>query len=399
MKNITLEQLILWTLVGCLALGQLGRATLAPAITIYPHDILIVVWSVYLLFFRRQKSFPQLSTAKTFLQHNTKYWVPFATIAIVSLAISELHAAQLLPLLYLGRIFVYGAFAFLLWSSSTLSHQKVLTGVLGVGLITLVTGLLQYVFIPDTRFLFILGFDDHYYRMIGTQLDPAFMGALFLIALSVVEHLAFLKKHPWVRFSLYLAFLIGIALTFSRASYLGFAVLSIYSFFAIKKPTAQKKLQTIGALIVATTLVVMVALTTTGEGTNIFRTASISARISTFTKTLPASPIEALIGTGLFYSPTRQLTTNTGLTTVPNQARVSDSLFGLLLQGVGILGIIAFVYVFGKIVVHLYRAKQHGVVQLLLVLLVITQFNNTLLQPFVLVTTLLTVTGYLREYR
>jgi hypothetical protein len=398
MNKITLETLFLWTLVGFLALGQLGRITLAPGIVLYPHDVLLVFWSVYLLFTHPKQCLTAIQSASTCLQRTTKYWLPFFGVATLSLLISELSAFQLTPFLYLARISMYGFFAFLLWSTSKLSAERILTAVLGLGIITLATGVMQYLFIPDTRFLYILGFDDHYYRMVGTQLDPAFMGALLLISLSVVEHLGFLQKNTKTKFSLYLAFLLGIALTFSRASFLGFGVLTAYSMLTKKKQVRQIATHTL-AVVIAVYVVVVVAHNTTGEGTSLFRTASISARVESFKQVLPNSLPEALIGNGVFYSQNQKLTTDTGVLTVPNQARVSDSLIGLLLQGVGILGLTTFVYMIGVILLWLYRAKQHAVVQLVVVLLVITQFNNTLLQPFVLVTTLLVCSSYLREYR
>ncbi|MDZ7586275.1 MAG: hypothetical protein U0946_00850, partial [Patescibacteria group bacterium] len=36
----------------------------------------------------------------------------------------------------------------------------------------------QYLFLPDTRFLLKFGWDEHYYRMIGTVLDPNYLGIM-----------------------------------------------------------------------------------------------------------------------------------------------------------------------------------------------------------------------------
>lgn len=399
MKKISLEQLFLWTLTGCLALGQLGRIVLTPAIKLYPHDIVIVLWSVYLLISQKQHLKNLCKTTQNYLWQNKQYWMPFFAVTTVSLVFVELRSPQLLPLLYVARITLYGVFAYLVWSVSELSSQKILSAVLGLGIISLVTGLLQYIFIPDTRFLFILGFDDHYYRMIGTQLDPAFMGAILLISLSVLEQLRSLQKKATLRRFLYLAFVLGIALTFSRASYIGFLVLSGYGVLVQKKLSKKLTLLPLVGSLLGILLIIGIGYTTSGEGTNLLRTASIQARLTTLQSSVPTNFSEALIGTGLFYSAVNRESTTTGIATVPNQAKISDSLLGILLQGVGILGILAFVYLFGTVLVRLHQAQKYALVQLLLMLLVITQFNNTLLQPFVLVTTLLVASGYLREYR
>ena len=39
-------------------------------------------------------------------------------------------------------------------------------------------GLGQYIFLPDTRFLLSYGWDEHYWRLIGTVLDPNYMGVM-----------------------------------------------------------------------------------------------------------------------------------------------------------------------------------------------------------------------------
>ena len=71
----------------------------------------------------------------------------------------------------------------------------------------------------------------------------------------------------------------------------------------------------------------------------------------------------------------------------------------MIFEGWGILGLLSFLY-WGYVGVSwLQQTGKQELLQLLLILLVITQFNNTVLQPFVLVSTLLLVSGYVKEYR
>ncbi|NCN50928.1 MAG: hypothetical protein GW762_01690 [Candidatus Pacebacteria bacterium] len=399
MKKITLESLLLWILIGCLALGQLGRVTLTPAIKIYPHDVLIVVWSAYLLVKHASKLFRVKNTVWAFLTKNMWSWLPFVGISVISLVAAQLHSFQLLPLLYLGRIILYFGFASLVLTLSTVTKKQLVSGVLSLGLITFATGLLQLVFIPDTRFLYSLGFDDHYYRMVGTQLDPAFMGALFLIALSAALHSSLLKKHPAFKRGYIGAMLVGIVLTFSRASYLGVVVIALHTIFVEKKRAKKDLLAVCAGFVLLTAIALGIAELSEGEGTNLLRTASISARATSLLATAPTTITAWLIGDGPFYSVVgRDVSSHTTLS-LPNQAKVSDSLLVMIFEGWGILGLLSFLY-WGYVGVSwLQQTGKQELLQLLLILLVITQFNNTVLQPFVLVSTLLLVSGYVKEYR
>lgn len=393
MKKITSEVLLLWVLVGMLALGQLGRISVTQSIRIYPHDLLLSFWLVYLVYVTRHRVPDFLLQTKKKLFKTWQLWVPFFASTTLSLLVAELQSPQALPLLYLGRIILYLFFAVVLWKFSRLTKEHFISGVIGLGLISLALGFLQLFFIPDTRFLFALGFDDHYYRMIGTQLDPAFLGAIFLVSLSAGLHSTLLKKHPTFKIGYTVVLIVGIILTFSRASYLGLFVLGIYEVLS-----AQKSALKLGLGILAFGIIAFIfSQSSSGEGTQLLRTASISARITSLKNSLPDTTQSWLIGKGPFYSVVGKETSQHATLSLPNQAKVSDSLVLHILNGWGILGIVSFVYLGGKIVLWLHRTKQHDSLQLLCCLLVITQFNNTLLHPFVLVSTLLLLSGYMRH--
>lgn len=75
-------------------------------------------------------------------------------------------------------------------------------------------GLVQFVWYPDLRNLWYLGWDPHYYRVFATLLDPNYVGILLVLTIFVLTYI-------FRRFNL-LTGVVGVALllTYSRSSYL-----------------------------------------------------------------------------------------------------------------------------------------------------------------------------------
>ena len=145
-----------------------------------------------------------------------------------------------------------------------LKREVIIESLLIVGMIILALGVAQYLIWPDLRGLKGLGWDDHYYRLVGTFLDPGFTGILMVLALLA----AFVKKkYVWVA-----VLLIGLALTYSRASYLALGAGMGYLFLVGK--------QRAWAVMFVVLLLVMIPILPRpgGEGVKLTRTASIAQR-------------------------------------------------------------------------------------------------------------------------
>ncbi|MFH0943402.1 MAG: O-antigen ligase family protein [Candidatus Beckwithbacteria bacterium] len=87
-----------------------------------------------------------------------------------------------------------------------------------------VFGLLQYLFLPDTRFLAQLNWDDHFFRLIGTIFDPSYLGLVLVLGL-ILFNFQLLPS---------LILLLSLFLTYSRSSYLSL-LLVIIALAIIKK--------------------------------------------------------------------------------------------------------------------------------------------------------------------
>ena len=396
----TIQKKGLWILVGLLALGQLGRVTLLPDIRLYPHDIFITLWCISLLLTNREKVMSAVTDlSKKILAFN--FFIPVLLILSSAFLLAQLQQPALLPLLYLLRTLFYGIFVYLLATTTSLTKKDFEQALISLGLISVVLGFLQLILIPDTRFLFILGFDDHYYRMIGTQLDPAFLGALLLISAFVTWHSTFLAKHSLVKTGCIVLFSLGILLTFSRATYLGYALTAL-ALTAHSKKIRQSILKNklgSGLVTIGIITVVFMARSTGGEGTNLLRTATITARIASVKEHLPRTRKEWIIGKGLFYSTVQNTTSTSGILEVPNQAKVNNSLLFFILESSGILGLAAWIYALLKGMQVLVLQGEKTLVYFIGILLLLSCFNNTAFQPFVLLTSLLGFAEVVREYR
>jgi len=179
-----------------------------------------------------------------------------------------------------------------------------------------VLGLAQYIFLPDMRLLKFIGFDDHYYRLIGSFYDPNFTGAVFSsLALYSVARKKYLHS---------LLFIILLALTFSRASYLAFAICLVYLLVRQKKYIILVLLPLLG-------VVVYFLPKPFGEGVNLARTFSIFSRFESWRQGIVLFLQKPLLGWG--YNTLRS----------PDGSRFQiDNSFIFLLATTGLAGLAGF---------------------------------------------------------
>jgi hypothetical protein len=256
--------------------------------------------------------------------------------------------------------------------------------------------------IPDARSLSILGWDDHYYRLLSTQLDPNFTGLLLVITMFWLWSLPFTfwqwLIHGLTTIQLKLVqktvtyigsglLLISIGLTFSRSTFLALAVgLSLFVTSRFFNQKQKKFLPQIALSLLAVTATILVTLHIApkpdGEGVNLWRTRSVYARIATSNNWMKSlDPYQVLLGRGLFVPPPEELSASTAATA--DHANLPDNFFVLLLSGFGVLGVLLSMIllssVSNKLKTDSYTLAILGSV------LTHSLFNNSLLQAFVLI--------------
>lgn len=160
-------------------------------------------------------------------------------------------------------------------------------------------GFLQYLFIPDLRFLINFGWDDHLNRLTGLYFDPAYIGFMAIIAFFLSFYICAKKNSLIFLIFIFsqLFFLAVLFLTYSRASYLALFVGLFYFFSKFHS----KRL--IRYLFVAKSISILIFLVFSilrfeGEGVRLARMTSINQRFDNYLQTLLIIKDYPLFGVG-----------------------------------------------------------------------------------------------------
>ncbi|MBI3956027.1 O-antigen ligase family protein [Candidatus Gottesmanbacteria bacterium] len=194
--------IVLWF---SLLLGQLGGIPLGDGVRLYVQDI--VLSALVLVSVARHGLIRKLPTFRLFLP-----------ITLFTLAgVLSLGSNFSTGFLYLVRWVAY-AFLYAVVLVSPLSVRFWLWWLARFGVALGAVGLVQFVWYPDLRNLWYLGWDPHYYRVFATLLDPNYVGILLVLTLFLLLYL--FRRVRWQMGAVGVALL----LTYSRSSYLALLV-------------------------------------------------------------------------------------------------------------------------------------------------------------------------------
>jgi len=198
-----------------LLFGQIVRLPIAQGITIYPHDLMVVLLLGYWIF-QKQK-----------VKINFTLFFPlqiFLLVALVSLIVNSFTQpfnAFLEGLAYCLRFFLYSGLYFVVLGQRKIRWELYLYT---TGVAFSLLGIIQYVLYPNLRNLSYLGWDPHYYRLFSTFLDPNFAGLFLVIAFILGLYIyRIVKKNYLIIFSQFVL-IVALILTLSRSSWLSFLV-------------------------------------------------------------------------------------------------------------------------------------------------------------------------------
>lgn len=238
------------------------------------------------------------------------------------------------------------------------------------GISLAILGILQFIFIPDLRFMEIFGWDPHYFRTVSTFLDPNFLGAYLVITALALRD----KK------ILFAIIYVAILLTFSRSSYLMFLVSFLILSFLSKSMrlfivTSILFLGLMGGFWIYTQLV------TIPRG--IDRSASASYRLGTWQQGVNIFEESPLLGVG--FNSYRYAIREYGIgdTQFLNSRGSTTNDFSLIyvLATTGVLGLAAYL----GFLISIFKTKSIIIISFLAGLLVHGIFNNSLFYPFILI--------------
>ncbi len=364
-------------LLPLVLLGQLLRFEPVGGFSLFPHDVVIGLILLFVLFHKTQRHLfvPFLRFIKTswliFI-----FWTLFASCFQI-LFFDE--SAYLL--LYIFRTGFY--LFFLSWFFYYLRGSNFKTIVFysmgGVFFSIITLGL--YLIFPDLRALKSLGWDDHYYRAVGTLLDPNFTGIIIVVALlNSIRAFGIRSMKSIVAPYLLIGLLtVSLGLTFSRASWLTFGfslgIILIPILHELKMQFWKTQIFRLMLFSLVTLIItIVVAPKPGGAGVDLSRNASVIARQQHDSALLPTHPFRLLVGGGLSTSPNSELTYH---------ARLPNNLGMTILAFSGIIGLIAFLWGLSQSFKILMKSYPLLLIPII-ALLFFAQFNAALTEPFVL---------------
>lgn len=360
--------------------GNLLRIQLSPTVSIVLLDCvvaLIVLFSLPKIWSKRH----ELVRTKQFQALGIFYVAGIVGLLMSLTWLTPLSVA--VALLYGCRFLIYILFMWICMQLNPKESQNIYTGIVFSGTAMAVAGIVQYLAFPDLRGLFSLGWDEHYFRLFGTLLDPNFSGAVFVITIMITLSLFHTGKIlPRIALFCIAVSSIALLLTYSRSSYVMLCV-SLISFYALRK---MYKVLFLSCFLLLCG-VLLVPKDIKSEGVNLLRTASITARIGEYKKAVEIASQRPVFGVGFNAYRAAQIRNGniSVLTDQPDHAGAgvpNSFLFVLATSGVvGLLGYGAFW------LLHIKRGIQKKNALLLaccMGLLVHSLFENTLFYPFLM---------------
>lgn len=338
------------------------------------HPIDLVVGIIFILFFVQRRAFPKFS----------KTVVTFAVVAIFSYIVSFFVLETkfpLTPFLYLLRLCAYTTFlAFVanLTEGNLLIKKKLFNCLILILLLVGTLGWIQYLFFPDLRDLKYIGWDDHYFRMVGSFIDPGYL-SLILVFGGILSFAKYLANKKISYLLLFLFFAVSIAFTYSRAGYLAFFVSLCFLLF-------KQKLYKIFAFIALSFLIMLFILPRPGgEGVRLERLFSVEARLQNYSDSIQIIQKSPLLGVGFnniciakdVYLEKDEFFSNScwGL----------DSSILFILATTGVIGLIIFLSFAIQTFKYLDDSKyKNSVRACLLALLVHSFFSNSFFYPWMM---------------
>ena len=354
-------------------LAQLLRSDLrllGKNLVIHPSDIVVFFSFLFLSssFFKIPKLFRSLSNFLVIAGFSLLFSISF-------IPINEL----LVGFLYLARIGAYFSFFVLVFNSIKKKSEKknLFKLLISVSFLSSFLGWIQYFLYPNLTFLKYSGWGDHLYRLTGTFLDPAFSGIILVFGFWLSFYSYLFKRGKFFAF-LSLFFLISIAFTYSRASYLAL-IASIFHLFVFKK-----RIKILALVPLIFIVIVLFLPRPSSEGVRLERSRSVYSKVQNYKETLQIIRQYPLFGVGFNNLCFVRMKTFGG-EGASHACSGSDSSLLFVLATTGILGLISFINILPVIVKNISRGIYgQSFLSCLIALLIHSLFVNSLFYPWVM---------------
>jgi glycosyltransferase involved in cell wall biosynthesis len=316
---------LFWLIFVAVILGQGLRLEQFP-VPIYGHELLMVVYFGLFIFV-------QMRRRKIYLSPLMPTMSLFMVILIGSLFWQRLPVSQLfVPSLYWWRLIVYFGFFIATYNLFVVKWIRIEPERLlfTAAVLFALGGYVQYLLFPDLRQLIWFGWDDHYYRMVGTLLDPAYLSLILAMGLLLAE------RWSGRRLALAYGFLGGaLLLTYSRSAY-GVYIAGICLLLAQWR-AFKGLIWRLGLLGLGLGALYAMPLNA-GESVNLLRTYSIESRASSTLTALEIFVKNPVFGIG--YNRYRDLLISHQRQNIPFHPSSPDNSMALVAATSGMIGLL-----------------------------------------------------------
>lgn len=230
------------------------------------------------------------------LEYFFKYFIDFLVIAIFSLIFS-LNFFSIDKIL-IGALYFLRFVSYILFGQIVVRHfgrnskgkKLIFNSLIVVGVTFAIFGWVQYLIFPDLTALKALNWDDHYFRLTGTFLDPAFIGILLTLT-EILVMVKTIKTKNKINYFLIIFLLVTILFTYSRASYLAFLFSGAYLLIKFRQ-------KFVGFSLLLFLVLIPLLPRPAGEGVNLTRTFSINNRFINYEEGMSLFLKSPLFGLG-----------------------------------------------------------------------------------------------------
>lgn len=385
-----MQKVIFFLLFLSLVIYQFGRINISSNIsfTILDVVVLIVITSSFFQLLNQRR------LSEIFLSPIFKSFALFSVVAFISLLFSPLSLNQeefFISFLYLLRWIMYNLIFFVLKPAKNNAQQFFEFFLVSSGLALVVLGYIQFLWYPDLRNLYYLGWDDHLLRMFGTFLDPNFFGAFLVLGVILIFDKIFdeisqrNKIHIMIWSTCLLFTIIAVILTYSRTALI-MLIIGVLTYLFLK---GYQRYSFLFLSIVIMFIIVFSNMTL--EGQNLLRTASSQARIESAKHAIQIASKFPLLGVG--FNAYRYAQVDFGFRKafpqIPSHADSgTDNSYLFVLATTGVVGFICYIFYLYSIIhevwIHKNRKGREVVIASFLTVAIGTLFINLLFYPAIL---------------
>ncbi|MGA2910736.1 MAG: O-antigen ligase family protein [Candidatus Microgenomates bacterium] len=371
----SLESLFLFLFLVAFPFGQIIRLNfylVGLTIPLQPVDIIVGCAGVYALIKRFLKP--------VFFRSVVNFL--FAALFAFVFSIFVFKSADLVyGFFYFIRLAAYFYFLVYVWNFAKRSKVNVSLlkdCLLGISVVSAVFGWIQFFTFPDIKPFFVWGWDMHLFRLVGTFLDPTFLGLILVFGL-VISIYRYINKRDWKNILIAAFLFVSLAFTYSRASYLAFAV-AILAIIYI-----EKKFKKLLLLILGLVVIVLLLPTARNHSIELFRSFSVIARLVDYRLTLKIFSASPVFGIG-YDNMCLAYQKFIGFQDFSSHScSGSDSSLLFVLTTTGAVGFMIFLDLIRKIGSSLSRSVESKIfIVSFMALLIHSLFSNSIFYPWIM---------------